>query len=148
MLRVVLVAAAAALVGACNQTTGQSAATASEPAPANYRDQVTARVKRSFVDPYSIRDAAISRPFVQSAAFDGVTPIPHSGWMVCIKANAKNRMGGYTGLTETGYMFKAGMIVDTDFKGHFCAAAAATYEPFPEIEQGGQPAGRPAAAKR
>lgn len=145
MLRMMLVAAAATIVGACasNQTASQGQA----PPPANYREQVSARVKKTFFDPYSVRDAAISRPFLQSAAFDGITPIPHSGWMVCVRANAKNRMGAYTGLTETGFMFSGDTIMDADFRGHFCAGAAASYEPFPEIERGGQPAG-PATAKR
>lgn len=143
MLRASLAMLTAALVSACTGTAPPTSATdGSEGPPANYREQVTARVKRSFFDPYSIRDAAISRPFMQGAAFDGATPIPHSGWMVCVKANAKNRMGAYTGLSETGYMFKGGAIVDADFKGHFCAAAAQSYGPFPEIEAGGKAATR------
>lgn len=135
------------MLAACNQTSGSvQQVAASEPPPASYREQVIARVKKSFFDPYSVRDASISQPFVQNAAFDGVTPIPHSGWMVCIRANAKNRMGAYTGLTETGYMFKGGQIVSADFKGHFCADAK--YEPFPEIEEGYRPPPQQPAPRR
>ena len=134
-------------LAACNQTTGQVAqVTSSEPPPAGYREQVTARVKKSFFDPYSIRDAALSQPFVQNAAFDGITPIPHRGWMVCVRANAKNRMGGYIGLKETGYMFKGGQIVDADFNPPFCAGAK--FEPFPEIEEGYKPPINPSQRRR
>ncbi len=33
------------------------------------------------------------------------------GWMVCVRANAKNRMGGYTGRQEFGYLIRNGVIV-------------------------------------
>lgn len=147
MKRVILLAGGLALA-ACNQTAGvvASATTSDPPPPPNYRDQVQARVKKTFFDPYSIRDAAISQPFVQNAAFDGVTLIPHQGWMVCIRANAKNRMGGYIGLKETGYMFKAGQIVDADFNSSFCAGAQ--FEPFPEIEEGFKAPPAPTARQR
>lgn len=144
----VLVVAAVALGLAGCQTDGGPGTTqaAQEPPPTNYRAQVTDRVKKSFFDPYSIRDASISQPFIQNAAFDGITPIPHQGWMVCVRANAKNRMGGYIGQKATGYMFKGGQILDLDFNSPFCEPAR--YEPFPEIEEGYKPAAAQPAKKR
>jgi hypothetical protein len=80
------------------------------PPPANYRAAVKEHIKTNFFDPYSLRDVEISEPVAVSMVFDGVTPIPHSGWMVCLKANGKNRFGGYIGLQLTGYLFQGGAI--------------------------------------
>lgn len=81
-----------------------------EQAPANYEAQIRARLVDDFVDPSSIRDAVISQPFPVNAVFDGVTPFPRSGWAVCLKANARNRMGGYTGRQPTLYLFQGGTV--------------------------------------
>jgi hypothetical protein len=103
------------------------------PRPTNYKQAVKDHVKESFFDPYSIRDAEISQPLMASAVFDGVTPIPHSGWIVCFKANAKNRMGGYTGRQLTGLLFDGESIKTvigepTHAVAHHCENAV--YETF------------------
>jgi hypothetical protein len=107
------------------------------PKPANYQDAVRAHAKAAFFDPYSIRDAAISQPIPVSAVFDGITPIPHSGWMVCLHANGKNRFGAYTGLRLTGFLFQDGVIsttLDDAGVGQLSQVAdhckTARYEPF------------------
>lgn len=107
---------------------------AASPPPSDYRQKVVARVRRTFFDPYTIRDASISQPLSASGVFDGVTFVPHSGWMVCVRANAKNRMGAYIGLKETPVLFKEDAVADLDLSPHHCAKAV--YEPFPEIEEG------------
>lgn len=55
--------------------------------------------------------------------FDGLTPFPHSGWMVCLRANAKNQFGAYTGRQVTGMLFQDGAISVT-LSGQAAAQAA------------------------
>ena len=99
------------------------------PYPDNYRSVVKAYMKQTFVDPASIRDVSISAPVAASADFD-------QGWRVCVQANAKNRLGGYTGLETTAYFFRNGVIaVVYDGQG-LCDNVAMT--PWPEMTGGGQ----------
>ena len=72
------------------------------PYPTNYRNIVKAHIERSFFDPYSLRNVSIAGPLKG--------PL---GWIVCLEANAKNRMGGYTGLQRTSFVINSGKVVDT-----------------------------------
>lgn len=71
---------------------------------------------------------------------------PAADWYVCMKANAKNRQGGYVGITADIYLFSGGRLVGTHTKptGYgfqnsttdvLCANAV--YQPFPDIEAKG-----------
>jgi hypothetical protein len=118
------------MLAACNQTSGSvQQVAASEPPPASYREQVIARVKKSFFDPYSVRDASISQP-IPGVSFYGAMNT------VCVRANAKNRFGAYTGLKETAVIFRGGKIDTTNQEYGAMACTGAVYEPFPEIEEG------------
>jgi hypothetical protein len=62
---------------------------------------------------------------------------------VCLRANAKNKMGGYIGQQVTVVLFKGDSvdisISGPDFEGQVqdhCKGAV--YSPFPEIEQHAQ----------
>lgn len=124
-------------LAAC-QTTDSGGPTAGTDLPADYRQQILARAKAEFVDPYSVRDASISTVPIASG-----TPLTGTTAIICVRANAKNRMGAYTGLQPTSYIFQAGRLTMTDqqYAGLTCGSVA--YEPFPELEGGTQP---PAAA--
>jgi len=119
-------------LAACNQTTG-SGPQAAAPLPSDYREQIIAKVRDTFFDPYSIRDASISQP-IAGAAFAG--PVS----TVCIRANAKNRMGGYIGLKQTSFTFRDGKLTVADSEYAAMTCGQAVYEPFPEIEEGYKPA--------
>jgi len=67
------------------------------PPPSNYRQMARDYLKRTLLDPYSVRDAEIAAPVVKHS-FHLIDPLP--GWTICVRYNAKNRMGGYVGLTE------------------------------------------------
>jgi hypothetical protein len=56
------------------------------------------------------------------------------GWLVCVRANAKNRMGGYAGQQSTAMLIYQGSVVDTDAGTDVCDTQ--DYGPFPEIETG------------
>lgn len=111
--------------------------------PADYRQQIIVRAKTEFFDPYSIRDASIA-----TAPISGGSIITGSNAIICIKANAKNRMGGYTGMQTTSYIFKGGLITMVDQQYAALTCNPAVYEPFPELEGGYQPPKTQPPAKR
>jgi hypothetical protein len=152
ILPVIIVAAVAVLtlpLGGCI-TTDNASATPDNPYPANYKALVKAAKSDLFIDPDSVRDAAISAPKLaagpipsnkNNALSKWVTP-----WIVCVKANARNRMGGYTGRTLSAILIYDGQIFSTrsgsaqispghvieDVGAHWCQDHEA-FEPFPEL---------------
>lgn len=109
------------------------------PYPHDYKTTIREHVLRSFFDPYSIRDASISEP-VRSHTGEP------NGWLVCLEANAKNRMGGYTGLSRTAYYLQiggrlVGSETDDDYANYICTGRTLTgmrtltFAPWPELEQ-------------
>lgn len=108
---------AATVLAGCAATTMKPASTAEAgPPPVNYRAAVAANVKETFFDPYSVRDATISAPLYATSVFDGASFVARKGWIVCMKANSKNRMGGYVGQQLTVFVFK-GETVDISLSG-------------------------------
>lgn len=92
------------------------------PPPVDYRSTVAKEIKESYFDPYSIRDAKISKPFLLN-----------DGWSVCVSANAKNRMGGYVGQKFTRYIFSGNKIIN-EMDEYNVDCAGIDVFPFPEIE--------------
>lgn len=115
------------MITACAQTSGP-AIDETPPLPADFRQMIIERIKREFFDPYTIRDAAISQ------AINGTSMMGPTA-SVCVKANARNRLGAYTGQKETLFVFRRGQItlVDSEFAGPACTSAQ--YAPFPEIQE-------------
>lgn len=106
------------------------------PASVDERAAIAANIKTSFFDPYSIRDAQISSAVVSTGIDSSTTP------MICVDANAKNRMGAYTGKSATVYYFAGGGQIarsvnssDDVFVNSFCHDNRLIYAPFSEIEQ-------------
>ena len=107
------------------------------PVTTEERAAITAYIRNNFFDPYSIRDAQISSAVV-SFGLDGTKNPP----MICVDANAKNRMGGYVGKRATLFYFASnGQIArsvdsnDDVFVDPFCKDNRLQYVPFTEIEQ-------------
>lgn len=136
MRHIWVVAVAAAVLSACQTTTdGGPVSTASAPEadlPPNYRTVIRAAVRERFFDPYSIRDASISQPIA------GATLVG-SQQTVCVRANAKNRLGGYTGRRATAFTFRQGQLTRADNRYAETTCRDAQYQPFPEIEEGYKP---------
>lgn len=133
---------AALALSACSTTTATPTSADAGAPPVNYRQAVIDNVRSTFVDPYSIRDASISQPLYASAVFDGNSLIPRNGWIVCVRANAKNRMGGYIGQQLSVMLFNGESVVlsigGPGFQGQVEEECnPAVYAPFPEIEQKG-----------
>lgn len=97
---------------------------ASDSVPPNYREIILASRTTLFKDPDSVRDATLGTP--QNSIF---------GWTVCMKANAKNGFGGFTGQeTYRVVIYRNGnppiMQAPTIYDG----CGSDYYEPFHEIE--------------
>jgi hypothetical protein len=132
MRQMIVLAVSAALAGCqtAAQQTPEAVAEATRALPTNYRQMIVDRSKQEFFDPYSIRDVSISAP-IPGTSFMGAVVT------VCMRANAKNRMGGYTGLQATAFVFREGRITTTAGGDHgYIACEGAIYGPFPEIEAG------------
>jgi hypothetical protein len=94
------------------------------PSPA-IKAATIAYVRTSFFDPYSIRDAAISN----------VVVLPGTGLRaVCIRANSKNRMGGYTGISSVSLRLQGDSVVSAIADPPGCYTSQLEYRPFPELE--------------
>lgn len=99
--------------------------------PSNPRPAALGYVRQSFFDPYSVRDASISQPFVLPYGLTGQS----QSWVVCVRSNAKNRMGGYAGLQETLIVFNGDAVdVSRSMRDVTSACRNAQYSPFPELE--------------
>jgi len=96
------------------------------PPPENYRQIVVQHLRASLFDPHSVQDAAISVPRVHNS-------LSGAKWNVCFRGNAKNRLGGYTGLRETLFVIENGRIIASDNVYGASTCAGAQYQPFPEL---------------
>lgn len=123
---------------AASDTTPAQSASSSGP-PQNYRQFAIDHVKKTFFDPYSIRDAEISAPKLAAGPSLNSNGF-NTPWVVCIRANAKNRMGAYTGRKVTAIALSDSGVVnswdETQYSQTVCGDAS--YERFPEIEAGYQ----------
>ena len=93
------------------------------PVTAQMKQSILIRMKDELKDPYSVRDAEIS---------DGI-PGYNGAVMVCVRLNAKNSFGAYTG--RRGYLFELkNERVTYSEEGHmYCSFTQVSYGPFPEI---------------
>jgi len=94
------------------------------PYPSGWKKIVISYAKDTFYDPGSIRDAEISSPQTGHLFFQ-------QGWIVCLKANAKNRMGGYAGRQTTALLLNNGHVVNTMQGAPLCNQTA--YSSFSEL---------------
>lgn len=126
MKRLLLVAVAGASLSACVTQEQMNKIYASQrPATAAEKAAIVSAARDYLVDPYSVRDAEIS---------DVVTLADTGLEAVCVKANAKNRMGGYTGRSATSVRLLKGKPVSTLENAPSCVMPQMRYRPFPELE--------------
>lgn len=127
-----VLAACAVLCGGCQTDAAGTGSAAVAPPPANYRAMVADHIRKTFKDPYSIRDASISRPIPGTSLIGRV-------YTVCVWSNSKNSFGAYTGVKPVTILIRDGTITGSDeqYAGLTCNGEAS--EPFPEIEAGGKP---------
>ena len=98
------------------------------PYPADYKELIKGHIDRSFFDPYSMRNVAISYPNQGHIFFK-------QGWIICLEANAKNRLGGYTGLKKQAYLVNNGQVINSVGGQGICDGVSLS--PWPEMENRG-----------
>jgi hypothetical protein len=132
-MRYSLSALALALL-ACGCASAPQQAATEDPPPVNYRQLAAAHLRETLNDPWSVRDAQVAPPkrsVGPSMNSDGFT----TPWIVCVRANAKNKLGAYTGPQHTAIGIRGGQVVNSWDEAHasatFCAGSP--YEPFPEL---------------
>jgi hypothetical protein len=120
------VAIAIALTGCAGSEGPTLTGSVDEPPPANYRELAREHMRTIMFDPYSARD-----PFIAKPKNGGSVLYP--GWVICVRVNAKNSLGAYTGPQITAVTVRAGKVTvaQTDTGWMFCDGVE--YEPFPEL---------------
>jgi len=129
---------AAGLLSGCVTDEVSPADAGPPPDPSKYRLAVRDYLRTTLIDPYSVRDAQIGKPAPGQIHIEG-TLRHEAGWVVCVRANAKNRMGGYMGQRETMVLLRGNNAIASASPPpgsyHFRTnCASPEYEPFPEIE--------------
>ena len=97
-------------------------------------DEITREhLRTSLFDPYSARDFHVARPKIGQVLVEG-TVTYETGWVVCYRGNAKNRMGAYTGATEAVLLIRGDRAITSNSKPEhyeirtYCKDV--TYEPL------------------
>jgi hypothetical protein len=122
----------ALLLGACahHQSNDDANAGSNDPAnvpPVNYKPDILAAMHAYLNDPSGIRDASIAEPMLKEVG-NGTR------YVVCLRFNGKRDNGNYAGIKQIEAVFLAGRFDDfVDAPREPCLAA--TYAPFPELEQ-------------
>ena len=103
------------------------------PYPAKYREITREHLRTSLFDPYSARDFHEAPPKIGQVLVAG-TVTYETGWVVCYRGNAKNRMGAYTGATEAVLLIRGDRAITSNSKPEhyeirtYCKDV--TYEPL------------------
>lgn len=97
------------------------------PKPKAYRAAIAEQIKQQFFDPYSLRDVSISEPAEGYIAMQ-------QGWVVCVRANGKNRMGAYIGMKDTAFLINNERVIGSD--PDFPACSRLSFSPWPELDSG------------
>ncbi|TPW26399.1 hypothetical protein [Pararhizobium mangrovi] len=125
MNKVVFVLLALAVSGCVTQEQVNALMETQRPPSAQQKSVIVNAARNYAYDPYSIRDAEIS----------DVMTLNNKGLKaVCIKANAKNQLGGYTGRTATSVQLLDGQAVSPTPNDPACSYPQLRYHPFPELE--------------
>jgi hypothetical protein len=95
------------------------------PAPAAWKETLRAYMLQTYKDPYSLRDVAVADPVPGTFSYK-------QGWVACVRVNAKNAYGGYTGLQTTGFVFEGDHVLIGDDNNAACRQDLA-YIPWPEM---------------
>jgi len=125
MKRLIVAAVLLSLSGCAVKWTQEGAG----PYPDNYREVVAAHMKQSYFDPYTLRDVQIGEPI------PGVFGMLQ-GYLVCVQANARNRLGGYVGLARNSYLIDNTRVKFAISKDNRCYRdeKLSKLYPWPEME--------------
>lgn len=125
-MRFIAITTVCALLTSCQTSVPQTVADSQRTPTKALKTAIVQAARDVVFDPYSIRDAEISNVVLLHPAA-GVEA-------VCVKANAKNRLGGYTGRTATGISIRNGVILGATAGDPRCLDPRLRYHRFPELE--------------
>jgi hypothetical protein len=96
-------------LSACETTTNQPQSDVAGiasigPTPAQSQEAVESFIHTRFRDPYSVQELSIAPAFFNSKA------TVHKDWVIAFTCNAKNGLGGYTGIQRYYVLWKNGSI--------------------------------------
>ena len=118
-------AAGLALSGCVTQQQVDDVMASQRPPSAAIRREIVKSARDYLFDPYSVRDAEIS----------SVMDAPGGKLQfVCVKANAKNRLGAYTGRTTVSVRLVGTQPSSTRENAPGCQLPLLKWYPFPELE--------------
>ncbi|MEN3397872.1 hypothetical protein ABC425_14665 [Brucella melitensis] len=97
------------------------------PSPA-IKQLIINEAQNILLDPYSVRDVSISSliPNLKSSNNDG---------FICVRFNAKNSYGAYTGLKTVGTNVISGRLLGYFTNPAICAYPTVKWHPLPEVSQ-------------
>ncbi|MFS2326422.1 hypothetical protein U2P60_13570 [Brucella sp. H1_1004] len=126
MKNLVLIAAASvALTGCVSQQQVDNVMASQRPPSAAIKAEIVKDARDYLIDPYSVRDAEIS----------SVMDVPGGKMQfVCVKANARNAMGGYTGRKTISIRLVGSRPVSTNPNAAACGMPLLRWYPFKELE--------------
>ena len=107
-------------IQACSTTTSTGVV---GPYPDNYKQIIKDFAVEIFYDPYSLRSVSITKPRKEQ-----------SGWIVCLRLNAKNRVGGYTGVESNTILIDNNEVIGWEKGLSLCEGRNLDYKPWPELE--------------
>ncbi|NBJ13693.1 hypothetical protein [Microvirga arsenatis] len=102
------------------------------PTTAATRAAIVQYVRENFKDPYSIRDAEISNSWRTAVSQQ---QLGQNALAVCVRMNAKNSFGGYTGRKANGFILVNGKVAGAEEDSAACnnPQRATGWSPFPEL---------------
>ncbi|WP_426232347.1 hypothetical protein [Pararhizobium sp. DWP3-4] len=126
MIKKMLIAVVGLAISGCQSSTElQTAVEQATPVPSSVKAAIVKDARDYLVDPYSVRDAEIS--YMQFNKHSGLH------W-VCVKANAKNRMGGYSGRQAVEVWVRNGQLAGNLPNSPACNLPTMKWQAFPELE--------------
>ena len=94
-------------------------------APVNPKPQILALLRTYLNNPVGIRDGAVSDPMLRDVG-------PVSRYVMCLRFDARNSDGKYTGVKDRLAIFRYGRIDQiSETARDICSGAS--YKPFPEL---------------
>lgn len=129
------IAAALLLLAGCSTDVGPSAAElkaqwdAQNVPPQRYKDDLIAFLRTYLNDPSHIRDAQVSPPVLETVG-------PGPRYVACVRYNARNSDGKYTGSKVGAAIYVSGKLdrfLDGPPTHELCKDAV--YAPFPELQK-------------
>lgn len=126
MKKFMIAAVIGVVTAGCQTAVPQSIANTQRPPSQALRATIVKAARDFVLDPYSIRDAEISNVVM-------VNPKARIE-AVCVKANAKNPYGGYTGRQATSVSLRDGVILGATTSDARCLDPRLDYHPFKELE--------------